>query len=132
VPIPKQIARFNTKVTNHVTRPFAAHLPGFAIVRHAGRRSGQIYETPVNMFRSGADYVIALTYGADSQWVKNVMAAGGCEVRTRGHTVRLTSPRVFSDPTRRAVPAAVRLPLQLLDVSDFMSLRQTETPSSRH
>ncbi len=127
MPISRYIARFNTRVTNHVTRPFAALLPGFGIVRHVGRRSGRTYETPVNLFRSGKNYVVALTYGTDSEWVKNVIAAGGCEVRTRGNTVRMSGPRVFSDPTRRVVPAAVRLPLRLLEVTDFMSLRSAET-----
>ena len=121
--IPKSVARFNAHVTNRVSRPFAGRLPGFAVVTHVGRRSGRTYQTPVNMFRDGERYVIALTYGADTQWVKNVMAAGGCDVRTNGTTVRLCEPRIFSDPERRLVPAPVRVVLGLLDVSEFMSLR---------
>jgi deazaflavin-dependent oxidoreductase (nitroreductase family) len=90
--IPKAVARFNKHVTNHVSEPVARHLPGFAVVTHVGRRSGRAYQTPVNMFRDGERYVFALTYGADSQWVRNVMAAGSCEVRTHGRTVRLCEP----------------------------------------
>jgi deazaflavin-dependent oxidoreductase (nitroreductase family) len=129
VAIPKAVARFNTHVTNRVSRPLAARLPGFAVVTHVGRRSGRAYETPVNMFRDGERYVIALTYGADSEWVKNVMAAGGCDVRTHGTTMRLCEPRIFTDPDRRLVPAPVRLALRLLDVSDFMSLRPAPAQS---
>jgi len=121
--IPKSVARFNAHVTNRVSRPFAGRLPGFAVVTHVGRQSGRTYQTPVNMFRDGERYVIALTYGADTQWVKNVMAAGGCEVHTNGATVRLCEPRIFTDPERRLVPGPVRVVLGLLDVSDFMSLR---------
>ncbi|HMF03941.1 MAG TPA: nitroreductase family deazaflavin-dependent oxidoreductase [Acidimicrobiia bacterium] len=121
--IPKAVARFNNHVTNHVSRPAARHLPGFAVVTHLGRRSGRTYQTPVNMFRDGERYVFALTYGADSQWVENVMAAGSCEVRTQGRTVRLCEPRIFTDPERRPVPAPVRIVLQVLDVSDFLSMR---------
>lgn len=121
--IPKAVARFNNHVTNRVSRPLARHLPGFAVVTHVGRRSGRTYHTPVNMFRDGERYVFALTYGADSQWVKNVMAAGSCEVRARGRTVRLCEPRVFTDPERRLVPGPVRVVLQMLDVSDFLSMR---------
>jgi deazaflavin-dependent oxidoreductase (nitroreductase family) len=76
MPLPKRLARFNIKVTNRITGPFASRLPGFAIVHHVGRKSGTRRTTPVNMFRDGDDYVIALTYGRDSQWVKNVLAAG--------------------------------------------------------
>lgn len=121
--IPKAVARFNNHVTNRVSRPLARHLPGFAVVTHVGRRSGRTYHTPVNMFRDGERYVFALTYGADSQWVKNVMAAGSCEVRARGRTVRLCEPRIFTDPERRLVPGPVRVVLQMLDVSDFLSMR---------
>ena len=121
--IPKTVARFNAHVTNRVSRPFAGWLPGFAVVTHVGRRSGRTYQTPVNMFRDGERYVFALTYGADSQWVKNVMAAGGSEVRTKGTAVRLCEPRIFTDPDRRLVPGPVRVALGLLDVDDFLSMR---------
>jgi deazaflavin-dependent oxidoreductase (nitroreductase family) len=121
--IPKAVARFNNRVTNHVSRPLAGHVPGFAVVTHVGRRSGRTYHTPVNMFRDGERYVFALTYGADSQWVENVMAAGSCEVRTQGKTVRLCEPRIFTDPDRRLVPGPVRAVLRIIDVSDFLSMR---------
>jgi len=123
VTIPKTVARFNAHVTNRVSRPFAGRLPGFAVVTHVGRRSGRTYQTPVNMFRDGERYVFALTYGADSQWVKNVKNAGGCALRTKGGSVRLCEPRVFTDPDRRLVPGPVRTALGLLDVSDFLSMR---------
>ena len=127
--IPKSVARFNAHVTNRVSRPFAGRLPGFAVVMHVGRRSGRRYETPVNMFRDGERYVFALTYGADSQWVKNVMAAGGCEVRTRGRTVRLCEPRIFTDPDHHLVPGPVGVALRILDVDDFLSMRPAPAQS---
>jgi deazaflavin-dependent oxidoreductase (nitroreductase family) len=127
--IPRSVARFNAHVTNRVSRPFAGRLPGFAVVTHVGRRSGRTYDTPVNMFRDGERYVFALTYGADSQWVKNVMAAGGCEVRTHGRTVHLCEPRIFSDPEHLLVPAPVRVALRILDVNDFLSMRPAPAQS---
>lgn len=66
MPLPPQLARFNRRVTNRITYPLSGHLPGFAIVVHTGRRSGRAYRTPVNAFRDGDDYIIALTYGADT------------------------------------------------------------------
>jgi deazaflavin-dependent oxidoreductase (nitroreductase family) len=127
--IPKSVARFNAHVTNRVSRPFAGRLPGFAVVTHVGRRSGRIYQTPVNMFRDRERYVFALTYGADSQWVKNVMAAGGCEVRTQGRTLRLCEPWIFTDPDHRLVPGPVRVALRMLDVDDFLSMRPAPAQS---
>jgi deazaflavin-dependent oxidoreductase (nitroreductase family) len=120
----RRLARFNRRVTNHITGPFATQLPGFAVVRHTGRRSGRTYRTPVNAFRSADGYVIALTYGAEAQWVRNVLAAGGCELETRGRRIALTAPELFHDEARRAVPPPVRAALRLLGVADFMRLRR--------
>jgi deazaflavin-dependent oxidoreductase (nitroreductase family) len=124
MPLPKGLARFNRVVTNRLVGPFAARLPGFAIVNHVGRRSGREYCNPVNLFRSGDRYVIALTYGADSQWVRNVLAAGEASVQTRGRRLRLIEPEVVHDERQSLVPRPVRPILRAADVSDFMLLRR--------
>jgi deazaflavin-dependent oxidoreductase (nitroreductase family) len=123
MPIPQTLTTFNKHVTNRITGPFAGVLPGFAVVTHVGRKSGRTYRTPVNMFRRDADYVFVMTYGPDVDWVKNVDAAGGAEVLTKGQTVRLTDPRHLTDRERRCVPAAVRPILGLLGVDQFLSMR---------
>jgi deazaflavin-dependent oxidoreductase (nitroreductase family) len=109
-------------VTNRITRRFAGRVPGFAIVTHVGRRSGRTYRTPVNVFRDGNRYVFALTYGADSDWVRNVVAAGGCEIETRGKSVALSEPRRLTDPSRRAIPVPARWILGLIHVDEFLVL----------
>jgi deazaflavin-dependent oxidoreductase (nitroreductase family) len=118
---------YTTRFFNPVSRRFAGHLPGFAILVYVGRRSGGTYRTPINVFRHGDDYVFALTYGSDVQWVKNVMAAGGCELVTMGMTVRLTDPRLFEDPKQRLMPLPVRLFLRLMRVTEFLSMRPAAT-----
>ena len=74
----------------------------------------------MNLFRDGDDYVIALTYGRDSQWVKNVLAAGEFDVVTRGKRVRLTDPQIVK---HAYVPAPVRAILKALDVDDYVVAR---------
>ena len=123
MPLPKRLARFNLLVTNRVLGPLARRAPGFAIVLHVGRRSGRAYRTPVNLFRSGDRYVIALTYGADSQWVRNVLAAGAVDIETRGQRLHLVDPEVVHDTQRSLVPAPVRHVLRLANVTDFMLVR---------
>jgi deazaflavin-dependent oxidoreductase (nitroreductase family) len=120
MPLPKGLARFNRKVTNPILRHVAVRAPGFAVVHHTGRRSGTPRTTPVNLFRDDDRYVIALTYGRDSQWVKNVLAAGGFEAVTRGRTVHLARPEIVHDPTRSLVPVPVRVPLAAAGVEDFL------------
>jgi deazaflavin-dependent oxidoreductase (nitroreductase family) len=101
-------------------------VPGFGVVVHTGRRSGRQYRTPVNVFAARGGYVIALTYGKESDWVKNVQAAGGCDLITRRRGRRLTSPELVRDGSRRLVPRLVRLPLRLLRVTDFLRLEVLE------
>jgi deazaflavin-dependent oxidoreductase (nitroreductase family) len=123
MPLPGWLAELNRNVTNRITRPVAGRLPGFAIVIHTGVRTGKRYRTPVNLFRVGDRYVIALTYGRDRDWVRNVVAAGGCEVETRGEPVRLTDPRIVRDDRQRSVPLPVRPLLKAIGVSEFLELR---------
>jgi deazaflavin-dependent oxidoreductase (nitroreductase family) len=123
MPLSRRVARFNKHVTNHVTGPFAGWLPGFAVVAHVGRRSGTVYHTPVNVFRVGNRYVFALTYGPGADWVRNVLTAGRCEIRTRGRTVPLVDPAVFTDSARRPVPMPARWILGLVGVEEFLALR---------
>lgn len=111
---------FTTHVFNRVSRLFVGYLPGFAILRYQGRRSGKTYRTPMNVFRHNGDYVFALTYGSDVQWVRNVQAAGGCEMQTMGRVIRLGDPRLVVDPSGRLVPLLVRPFLRLLRVTEFL------------
>ncbi len=93
------------------------------MVSHVGRVSGRTYKTPVNMFRRGSDYVFVMTYGPDADWVKNVDAAGACDVTTGGRTVRLVAPHHYTDTSRRDVPALVAAVLRVIDVDEFMAMR---------
>jgi deazaflavin-dependent oxidoreductase (nitroreductase family) len=73
-------------------------LDGFGAGTHVGRASGRVYHTPINVFRRGDHYLFALTYGSNVDWVKNVVAAGGCDMQTRGRHVKLVEPEVVADP----------------------------------
>src|SRR5690242_19945181 len=122
MPLPRWLARFNSRVTNHLLGPLATRLPGWGVVVHTGRKSRRQYRTPVFVFPKGDKYIIALTYGRESQWVHNVIAQGGCELETEGGKYRLSSPRLFHDEDRNAVPALHRRILGLFKVSDFLEL----------
>ena len=123
MPIPRVVGRWNRVGLNRVTKHIAPWMPGFGVVVHRGRRSGRRYLTPVNVFAAEDGYVFALTYGPDTDWVKNVLAAGGCELQTRGRTIQLVSPRLFHDQSRRGIRPVERQVLRVLGVADFLSLR---------
>jgi deazaflavin-dependent oxidoreductase (nitroreductase family) len=128
MPMPKVVGRWNKAGLNHLTRRIAPWMPGLGVVVHRGRRSGRCYQTPVNVFRAGDGYVIALTYGPETDRVKNVQAAGGGELRTRGQAIPLSSPRLFHDQSRAAIRPVERQALRILHVTDFLSL--TPAPAS--
>ena len=120
------LAKINLAVTNRITSRFAGWLPLFGIVTHVGRKSGKVYRTPINAFRVPSGFAIALTYGPQAEWVKNVLAAGGCELQTRGVRYRLVAPNIVHDPTRKQFPFPVRVILKLVGANDFIQLSIAE------
>jgi deazaflavin-dependent oxidoreductase (nitroreductase family) len=131
MPLPHWLTRVNLVVGNRITAPFATFLPWFCVVEHVGRRSGTVRRTPVSVFHRGDRYTFVLFYGPDVQWVANVLAAGECRIRTRGHWVRLAAPRRFADPERRSVPGVVRIILRVLRVTEFLEMRAAGGGSGR-
>jgi len=122
MPLPHALGRFNARFTNTLTRPLARLLPGFGVVIHHGRRSGREYRTPVNVFAHRDGLVIALTYGPDAQWVRNVTAAAGCEIERGGRRRRWCEPAVVLDPARHLVPGPLRPALAVMGVDHFLVL----------
>jgi deazaflavin-dependent oxidoreductase (nitroreductase family) len=130
MPIPRAVRRWNKVGLNRATRHIAPWMPGFGVVVHHGRRSGRRYQTPVNVFPAEDGYLLALTYGPDTDWVKNVLAAGGCELQTRGRTIRLLSPHLYHDESRRGIRPVERQILRILGVADFLSLKTAPVASA--
>jgi deazaflavin-dependent oxidoreductase (nitroreductase family) len=116
------LAKINIVLTNRITSLFAGWLPGFGILTHVGRKSGRVYRTPINVFRASNGFIIALTYSSQSEWVKNVLAAGGCELKTRGKNYQLSAPKVVHDPTRLRFPIPVRIVLRIVSADEYMEL----------
>lgn len=117
------LAKINIVFTNRITRLFAGWLPGFGILTHVGRKSRKRYQTPVNVFGSPNGFIIALTYSSQSEWVKNVLAAGGCELKTRGRKYQLSTPNVVRDPTRQRFPILVRIVLRIVGADEYLSFQ---------
>ena len=102
--VPRAVARFNKRVTNKVQGLWAPYLPPWASIEHVGRRSGRRYSTPVVATVKGDHLYVAVLYGEQSDWVRNVLAAGGGEVRRAGRMRTIDTPRVRD---ARGVPGLV-------------------------
>jgi deazaflavin-dependent oxidoreductase (nitroreductase family) len=118
------LAQFNRLVFNRVVRTFAGRrLSPVAVVEHRGRRSGRHYRTPVLAFGVDGGYLVVLFYGADRDWVRNVLAAGGCTLERGGRWVELTAPRLLDvDAAMALVSLPMRPALRLLRVRRVLRL----------
>lgn len=103
----RTIARFNKHVTNRVQRAWAPRLRHAAVIEHVGRKSGRCFQTPVMAFVEDGTVTVVLNYGVNSDWVRNVRAAGSAVVVHRGNRFRLSDPRLVSTGSAD-VPPAVR------------------------
>jgi deazaflavin-dependent oxidoreductase (nitroreductase family) len=110
---------------NRVTGPMArAGIGPFSLVRHVGRTSGRSYETPVILARDPEGFIAELTYGDRVNWYRNIVAAGSCEVVSRGRAYHIGSiGPCTAERGRGAYPAPLRAVLTLLKRDDFRLLR---------
>lgn len=83
--------------TTALMLPFAGHRwnPVFAVLEHRGRRTGRRYQAPVAVRRVAGGFVIALAFGAQVDWYRNLLAAGGGSLRWRGGTHAVGAPMVI-------------------------------------
>ena len=84
MPLSKKIAKFNKYITNKFFLLFASRLAPWAVVNHKGRHSGRDFRTPVMAFPTDSGFVIALTYGRNVDWVKNLIASDGGIIEYKG------------------------------------------------
>jgi deazaflavin-dependent oxidoreductase (nitroreductase family) len=96
----------------------------FAIVRHVGRKTGTVYETPLILATVPEGFVCELTYGDDVAWYKNVVAAGGCTIvqgGTETHVVAIEPMTAEAGLAAYGPPESVVL--RLLRRREFRLLR---------
>jgi deazaflavin-dependent oxidoreductase (nitroreductase family) len=136
VPAPVAPSRFVQTVIRPMTKvlnPVIVKLAGrryfgmAARIQHVGRRSGRVYVTPASARVHGDVIVIALTFGNQSDWVRNVQMAGGCTVRINGRSYRATNPQFLSreqaGPLLKAAFSPVqRAGMRMLGVRQFLRL----------
>ncbi|WP_199182875.1 nitroreductase family deazaflavin-dependent oxidoreductase [Mycobacterium sp. 4858] len=115
------------KPYNKIIRPMAgkAHSP-YALLEHVGRRSGRAYATPVGAFPYEDGFVIGLSYGADVDWCRNVIASGRATLTWRGQTFALDRPEIIlmSPGVLQAIPSYFRLPAR--ELKQFLRLRRSD------
>ncbi|MFL5628288.1 MAG: nitroreductase family deazaflavin-dependent oxidoreductase [Ktedonobacteraceae bacterium] len=118
---------FNKYVTNRILRGFASWSHGpFAIIRHVGRRSGKPYEAVIMVWPLGEGFVIALTYGPEVDWYRNMLAAGGGTVFWHRRIYAAGKPEPIDAKTALpAFPTVLRLILGRIGMQDFVWVKSS-------
>jgi hypothetical protein len=74
-------------------------------------------------FRDGPTVTIALTYGPDVDWLRNVRAAGGARMHVGSRLVTLGAPATLTEQDGLSrMPSPVRQMLPVLGCHDFVAL----------
>jgi deazaflavin-dependent oxidoreductase (nitroreductase family) len=128
--IVKIVMRPMTKLLNPLIVKLAGrrHFHLAAQIQHVGRRSGRTYTTPVSARRTGDVVVIALTFGNQSDWSRNVRSAGGGSIRIEGQDYSVTQPQVMSRQEAKPLMQAAfspteRVGFRVLGIKQVMFLR---------
>lgn len=121
----KFLLYFAVHFFNPLTRKIAGkRFSPYALVRHKGRKSGKVYETPVIVGLWPGGFIFELTYGDKADWYRNIQAANECELVYQGQTYHLTQPEwVEAKEGVKAFPALLRLMLKLLKSPDFFAMK---------
>jgi deazaflavin-dependent oxidoreductase (nitroreductase family) len=129
--LPDRMRIFNKYVTNRILRRFTdlSHGP-FAIVRHVGRRSGKSYETVIWVWQMREGFVIALTYGPEVDWYRNMQAAGGTVFWHR-RLYFVDKPELIDAETAlQAFPALFRLIFRTFGRQEKFALMKPSGPET--
>lgn len=120
-----RIRSFNKHILNRLTSKFARFSRGpFAVIRHSGRRSGKLYETTIMVEPATDGFVIALTYGPEVDWYRNIQAAGHCTLLWHGRDYALGKPEPLAiQSALAAFPLPERWILRRLGTQHFVSLK---------
>jgi deazaflavin-dependent oxidoreductase (nitroreductase family) len=119
-----RLARFNRRVPNKVIGTIAGRrLSPVAYMLHQGRRSGRQYRTPVMPLPLGDGFLVSLPYGAERDWVRNVVAAGRCTLLRGGRRFELADPRLLDAAAAAPLlPGGLRPLLRVVPGIRFMRL----------
>jgi deazaflavin-dependent oxidoreductase (nitroreductase family) len=119
-----------SRILNPVVRKLAGkkHMAMAAQMHHTGRRSGRSFMTPVGAKLSGGFFLIPLTFGNQSDWCRNVRAAGGGKIRCNGDDYHVIEPELLDTKAARAEIRSTfnrsdRVFMRFMGITQVMRLR---------
>lgn len=93
----------------------------FAVIYHVGRRSRKPYRTPILVEPLGRAFVVALTYGPETDWYRNALAAGEYSILWHRKKYRMQGVEIVDAETALpAFPGPARLILRTVGIQHFV------------
>jgi deazaflavin-dependent oxidoreductase (nitroreductase family) len=97
-----------------------------SIIRHVGRTSGRVFETPVDLIETPSGLLIALPYGTRADWLRNVVTAGSATVIKNGEPIDVGRPSIVATSDVAAmIPARTLRTLRLFGVRQCLHLEKS-------
>ena len=119
MPVPMWIGKVNKRVFN----PREIKNGERPVLTHVGRSSGTVYRTPLDAHPVDGGYIFIVMYGSESDWVKNIMAAGTVTLTVAGDEIDLTSPRLISkDEAFQVLAETTKAPPEILKVTEYLRM----------
>lgn len=130
-PIINGVRAFNKRILNPAMMRYAGHKGWYAaVIRHSGRTSGKQYETPVLAEPTPDSFLIPLPYGEDVDWLKNVLAAGKCEIENQGLRYEGSEPHVVDrEEAEPFLRSYMRRQLALYGVDRYLKVKRQIKPA---
>lgn len=112
----------------HVTNPvwvrfFAGRSASSALLHHVGRRSGKAYKTPLTAHKSEDTIIVPLPYGTETDWLRNLRAAGQGVVELEGRSFTVDEPEVVPiDEVMPLLPSLLERIVHMHDTEQALRL----------
>lgn len=126
-PVVDAVRQVNRSVTNpRVMRTAGTAGTQTSIIRHVGRTSGRVFETPVDIIETPSGLLIALPYGTRADWLRNVLTAGSATVVDNGEPIDVDRPTIVATSDVAAmIPARTLRTLRLFGVRQCLHLEKS-------
>ncbi len=110
----------NNRLLIHIAGKQFGH---FVILTHVGRKSGQVYRTPIIAEPIDGGFVIALTYGKKVDWLSNSLVKGTCSLYWKAEDYDLNKPKFIDLETGlNAFPSPLNRIMGMVGIEYYLRL----------
>jgi deazaflavin-dependent oxidoreductase (nitroreductase family) len=111
------------KVNKHVFNKLELKRGKRPVIVHKGRKSGKIYQTPLDAHPIDGGYIFILMYSSGADWVKNVLASKEATLKVPSDEIDLESPKLLTkEEAQKILPISTKYPPEFLNVSEYMKM----------